>query len=508
MSVKISKQTQAEKDDYLFECFYDAGFINDLIANRYSIVSGRKGSGKTALARYLESRFEVHGIDLAHRLSIRGLSINSGDKREERLNVLLSFVLIKTVSRLLDAGLFDKKGQEYWLEFFEQNGLQGIDEFNTFVELRRTQTTGFSIKGFLKSIGIGVEASTTAADGSEYSRAVISKAPHALYSALSDSLPPGRTVMIFIDDLSDYLDESSQSELVEDIALIKNFLLALDDINSTNSDKNRDIQFISLIRQDLFEFMEGSNLNKLVTNSLEIKWSERDFASLLIKRLPCYADSQEADLANPIEAIRRQFPDEIFTTALEQFETNRQGTNFYAYMVAVSFNRPRDFLKFCYAMRNRLSESRPASFENIESAEIEYTDYFVTELRDELYLASRILHFADDADGLNRLIDLLNQRNGFNPSQLRTDLGQYLGEKSKVGRNRTEHFISELWRYGVIGYKREGDKIIHFRYLSTAPPLVLERIKDYVFYLHRGLWWFARKRRADKVNARQEDAGS
>jgi hypothetical protein len=53
----VSQQTEAEGDSFLMECFYDSGFIDKLRDNRLSIVAGRKGTGKTALARYLQVKY-------------------------------------------------------------------------------------------------------------------------------------------------------------------------------------------------------------------------------------------------------------------------------------------------------------------------------------------------------------------------------------------------------------------------------------------------------------------
>jgi len=169
--------------------------------------------------------------------------------------------------------------------------------------------------------------------------------------------------------------------------------------------------------------------------------------------------------------------------------------HFYAYMVAISFNRPRDFLMFCYAMRDRLSHKDEITYKNIESSEIEYSDYFTRELRDELFLASRIIGFSAEPEKIDQLIDILSKKNGFNPSELRTDLGQYLGEKTKLGRKKIEAFIKELWWYGVIGYKENKRQLINFNYIPGRASFNIAKIKSYILFLHRGLWWFSEKRK-------------
>ena len=167
-------------------------------------------------------------------------------------------------------------------------------------------------------------------------------------------------------------------------------------------------------------------------------------------------------------------------------------------MVAISFNRPRDFLAFCYASRLRLSLKHPATGDNIDSAEIEYSDYFKSEIRDELYLASKILDFDSDENFLNRVIDVLAERDNFNANQIRTSLSPLLKVKTSVGRKKIERFIFQLWSYGILGFKSEQEeKIINFSYVNATRGLIQDRIDKTIFYLHKGLYWFAQKRMDD-----------
>ena len=492
---KINQQTEAERDDFLIDCFYDAGFINSLINSNLSIISGRKGTGKTALARYLEKKRDAHKIDLAYRISVRNISINRNCDKNDRLNSILFFIVIKTVQKLLSEEIFSGESQKYWKDFLSQNELQNVSDYETFVEFQKTKSTGFSIKGWISSLVARVDGSVNSKNESKLSRASISKVPHSLIESLRQSLPENQTIFIFIDDMSDYLDNVGESELNKDIDLIRNFLLSFETYNSLLIDAGKKLRFVSLVRDDIFEFMQGSNINKLRSNSLMLEWNEKSFAGLLIRRLPFYQNNLDENLKNPIESLKKQFPDDVFTTTLEAFNTNRYHTNFYAYMVAISFNRPRDFLMFCYAMRDRLSLKNPVTFENIESTEVEYSDYFRKELRDELFLASRILKCEFSSEKLNQLVDILSQKDGFNSAQLRTDLSMYLGEKTSLGRNKIENFVQELWRYGILGFKDKKEDLINFRYIINHTPFVIEKIKDYIFCLHRGLWWFSKKRK-------------
>ena len=379
-----------------------------------------------------------------------------------------------------------------------QNGLQQLSDYETFAISQKKSKKGFSIKAIASYFGVKGEAKVDGGKEITKDRVTISDSPSALYDALRQTVSTDKEIIILIDDLSDYLDESDDKTLQQDINVIKDLLLNLQTYNLAFREAELKIRFVSLVRADLFEFMSGSNINKLVTDSLELAWDEKSFASLLIRRMPFFSDSLEQSLQDPVSSLKSRFPDDIFSEYLKDFTTNRYRSNFYAYMAAISFNRPRDFLQFCYALRDRLSAKKPATFENISSAEIEYTDYFIQELRDELYIASRVFHYDLSPEKINQLIDLLSQKNGFNASQIKTDLGHFLGAKTSIGKKKIEILLSELWRYGIIGVTEKQDKVIRFKYLSDVAVFTPEAMKKYTFYLHRGLWWFTRKRNGKK----------
>lgn len=509
-SLYINKQTEAEKDQYLFECFHDTGIISELVDSSYTILAGRKGAGKSAVARYLEKNTDKFGVDFAYRLSIRNFNILRSDTEKDTLDLILAYIIIKTAQKMLNIGFFNGDAINYWKDFLLSNGLEQISDYESFITSQKSNKSGFSIKAMASSWFVRGEANVSNNRESVKERASISSSPSSLYESLRQSVASDESIIIFVDDISDYLDESNEDNIKQDISIIKDLLLRLQAYNLSFLESNLKVRFISLVREDLFEYMEGSNINKLRTDSLQLQWMEKDFASLLIKRMPYYKDSLEEALLDPVKSLKERFPDEIFTEFLRNLSTHRYGSNFYAYMAAISFNRPRDFLQFCYALRDRLSSKQPATFENIDAAEIEYTDYFIQELRDELYVASRIFHYDLTQDRINQLIDLMSKKESFNAPELKADLSIFMGQKTSVGNKKIEVLVSELWRYGIIGVSEKSqksnkpektktpekvEKIIRFKYLSDTASFTPEKIKNYVFYLHRGLWWFAKKRR-------------
>lgn len=492
----IDKQTEAEKDSQLLDCFYDSGAIDELVKSSYTVLTGRKGAGKSAIARYLEKKHDDFGVDYVIRLSVRNFNLKSDGQSKDILESMLVFIAIKTAKKLLDNKLLKKSAEEFWSDFFTTNGLNGISDYESFIATKKTTKRTINFRAAF-SLFAKAEGGVDGEDGKESGRTVIAATSGNLFDSLTQSLPEDKYYLIFVDDISDYLDESDSKNIKRDINIIQDLLLKMQTFNLDLADAGLKSRFISLVRDDLFDFMEGSNTGKIKSDSLPLEWCEKDFARLIINRMAVLQDDLEASLEDPIAKLKEWFPDNIFSDLLKNFDTNRYESNFYAYMAAVSFNRPRDFLKFCYALRDRLSSDHPATKENIESAEIEYTDYLELELRNELFIASKVFDYDLSHTRVNYLIRIMTKKDVFSYSELRTELGKFFKE-NKVGHKKVEQLLDELWRYGVIGVKEKEDLIIRFRYLYSSAIFSKDRFKDYKFYLHRGLWWFAKKNLGSK----------
>ena len=497
----IDQQAEAEQDQYLFQCFHDSGQLEELLSSTYTILAGRKGAGKTAIAQYLVREFDSYQIDIACRFSIRNFNADKSGNRKDKLNDVLSFIVIKTVQKLLEVNYFDAKATGYWNNFLSQSGLQHISSYDEFKVSKESTKKSFSGKlGIPKFFG-GIGTQSDAVTQKE--RVEISESPLSLYERLKESIPADKKIILFIDDISDYLSDSDPGDLREDLDVIQDLLLYLQTVNYELKEQGAQARFVALMRDDLFDFMGGSNVNKLRRDSLYIRWGENDLAQLLIRRLPSLVGNLEDHLRNPIKSLKTVFPDSIFGERVKESSLQQYQSYFYCYMVAISFNRPRDFLQFCHVLRKKLGTRRPVvEFKNIQAAEQEYSDYFLNEVKDELFIVSGILEYDLEQTRIGELVDLLNKENGFGFQQLRTDLGRFFniktgGKTGKTGNASIEKFILELWRYGIIGFSEKKNEVIHFKYLSDSSSLFRTKTKEYKYHLHRGLWWFARKNKGE-----------
>ena len=270
----ISQQTEAEKDNYLFDCFHDTGILSELVTSNNTIVAGRKGSGKTALARYLEKNISKYNVDFAYRLSIRNFNTIDSKDQKTKLNSILFFIAVKSIQKMLNIQFFEGNSLEYWKDFLLQNGLQNVSNYESFITTQKTTISGFSLKAAASYFFAKADAKIESNNHETKTQIGISDSPASIYESLQQTIPPEKSIIIFIDDISDYLDESDSQSLSADINIIKDLLLGLQTYNLLFIENDLNIRFVSLIREDLFEFMEGSNINKLRSDSLFLTWNE------------------------------------------------------------------------------------------------------------------------------------------------------------------------------------------------------------------------------------------
>lgn len=487
--LKIAAQIQAESDSFLFDCFHDDGIIEKLIDNRFELIAGRKGAGKTAIARYLQKFHEDYGVDYATRLTLTDLQTTSRGFEIDG-DSLLKFLAITTAQDLLKKDMFTNDGKEFWSNYLTSHGLEDVSSYTDWVAKAKTVIERKAAAlGWKPVAGANLSHDET----QEYEKKIIDESTSTFFNRLSESLQDGRKVVVVVDDITDQFDNPGVKDIRNSMDQIKYVLHQLHNYNTKFNDRGVDITFVCTIRNDLWEFILGSNENKLIHNCLWLEWDEKSFCELLIKRLPHFSDDLEGALADPFTSIKRVFPDEMFEEILrlkhvKAEDIKQYKTRFYSYIQLISFNRPRDFLRLCHAMKARLSESKPIEVKHIKASELEYSDYFYNELKDELNIFSKILEI--EVSTLMNLMTTLADKSQLSYAEMKAALSRYI----KASHSKTSRFLSLLWGYSLIGISATNKRdYIHFKHNQGRNngydfPQD-EKLKEYYFLLHRGLYW-------------------
>lgn len=375
-------QTAAEDDLRLVECFYDKKYLEDLLDQNYSFITGRKGSGKTALAQYAVNSNVTTGRDYCEIISLtRDMQnpedISSDRSRDKSLvsSRTLLYIIVKLVWKMLEWNDLEDNYKTFWVTFLQQNGWNTPTGFARFHE-----TTRSDVKIFNPQISGGGFSASAFSDQSTkgWVETKISVGITDLWEAFLKSVPEKRVMHLFIDDVDTRIDPKTDP----DNEAIYRFLEGIVTFNRAALSACRAVRITVCVRSDIWRHLYGSNAQKLETNSLSIEWDEGDFFGLIAKRINPGADNNKAR-----ETVQQLFPEAPYNDFMKGNQYQHFGTNFYAYIKSMSFNRPRDFLRYCWlALRKFPTWPKDVHAEHIAAVETEFSAYLRNELKNEVYL--------------------------------------------------------------------------------------------------------------------------
>jgi hypothetical protein len=319
----------AEFDSRLQEYFLETQVYRDFVAGKIDIVSGDKGTGKSAIFRILRDRYklvpELRDVEIIPGFNEKGnpvfqrLTQSSSLPEGQYITVWKGFVLSAVGNWLLDLA----EGADY-------QDLAELDRLLQALGLRsreKSPTTIFSlIANFLRTIASPKSAELTFSL-TETGWPVV--APKLEFHHVETTTVEGQRIVYsedalrFLDSLLkahelevwfvlDRLDEAfagfPQIEVPALRALFRTFL----DFNEFDN-----IKLKLFVRSDLFRRIVGTNFVNLThvnARKIEIRWSDEDLKSMLCSRFRDNKDfihALDAVNSSDDELFQMLFPDQV-----------------------------------------------------------------------------------------------------------------------------------------------------------------------------------------------------
>lgn len=376
----------AENDGRLIEYFFKTPILNSLYDYNKSIVIGRKGTGKTAIYKYIES-----------------------EKKKYATSLLFKDYPWKVHDRFKNKIVSDRESFVYSWEFFFyieifKKLVSLIDEFKE----RKTKRQIKKIKKWLKKNWGSIEfnhketlAPKKKAFQFTFTPSVLGNSLGSISRALKDEDNIGKTLSEFNSKFENILSIILDHFDREIILLFDELDLAYssDDENYKNrlmglllaaysffSKFNKKVKIYLFLRSDIFNLLEFQDKNKIKDNMIEfLDWDSDSIDSKL---------SLKQIASNRIKVNINSQSDNFTRNWNEVFETNNIGRNQskWNFIIDRTFVRPRDLIKFMNLSleqsKNRL-RSDPNSVDKITNDDIHairknYSQYLFEELKDEL----------------------------------------------------------------------------------------------------------------------------
>ena len=447
-----------EAEEYNFENFFYRGNNKyDLLNDDSSkfIISGRKGTGKTILAKYFEKEKNKEGIPtriLNKRELVLKMYLEKGrhelDRKETELFIEYS-LLCEMANILLDEKQkFFKLGnlfRAYYiyknikiLENLVEKRFYGdnfkMDSFTTKTENEKNQQEKIGIKSCSETVAIRNSGTVDESYSQTPYFQIMNRIKKSLFY-LMDIVP----VNLIFDDL-DELDEKIDGNE----SLIKFLIDFLEVANALNNQiRNKKIKksrVIILIRSDIIKILNenSSNLNKIIADSeIRLNWIKIDrscemhpLMELIVTKIK-KSNSALKDLSNK-EIMKRFFPEKI------------NGIPVISHMLNCSYGRPRDIINMLNIIKNEYPNKKYFNADLFKDTHQEYSNRFTDELRNELstHYEQRVI------EECFQIIHYIDKK-----SFWISDIENALNEKAeKLSYFKTkEQFADFAYKHGIIG---------------------------------------------------------
>lgn len=372
--------------------FIDIGRINEkLKEDKYFLILGRKGSGKTYLGQYIKkisSQDALHFCDVSSYKDFKFqelVQLKSSDIKPNEYYEIWRWLLLLDLGKLClsDHGIPECDAKNKLSSFFEANYHSIEIDAKKVIEItKKNQVRG----GFLRSF-IDVSAGEKAEEGSYID--YIDDLESVVFDILQKSTSRYTTIY---DELDDRFrnDEYYRHSI---ISLLK----AADHINLKCVERGIKAKAIILLRTDIFSIFNDPDLNKIKrVNTLKIDWGTRVAVSAPLINMIVLKAKKSSKLMSAMrdeEVFRSLFPQNINRISPERFMLER------------SFFRPRDIITILNLIIDKYPNSHYFGWKSFLDIKQEYSEYLLDEVRNEMYG-----HYPDkQIDSILRLIKNYNK---------------------------------------------------------------------------------------------------
>jgi hypothetical protein len=415
----------ADDDQNLSEYFVSFGEFDALLAKKNLFVVGVKGSGKSAIKRYLlNSRVEnqqfVIAIDDTYSVPISELETSSPAEIKNKMKGYITGIVIR-----------------YLLESDEVSTVSKgkLKRFEDSVPLIKTLLKPVKIRPPYFEIAVGELFPEDKRSG------LLRVIDPSMSQAILESLA-GNDLWILVDDIHRVFTSDNQ-EL--SLKFIEGLIYATSDLVVRTFQKQ--LHMVLFLRAEIYEELNlrASELDKELQYLWQIVWDSDELKNFLAERIRWVLNG-EPDLDS------WKYWKLIFNT-----KNKKETIDLQNYMIERLINGPRDLLLMVdLARKTAISqESRMIGLTHIQESEFEYGDEKLNQIN---------RNFQESYEGIKQVLDYLFRKE--KRIYKRGDLEQHIRKRLLIDPDALKnfdrmrwirgctafHFLEILYRIGFIGY--------------------------------------------------------
>lgn len=488
--IDAHNELQEVGEDFYIDSFleYDKYKINSFIKGENYFICGNKGTGKTALLKYLECKLSKNTenliipirfksqIDHIYKKNMRSMANNVKEDIIEDVNVEkeTSYIIIWQIY-LINQILINANRGEYHL--FEIS-----DEYKTLINLLQLLYSDGKgrivpklIKGYAKvdaSLSKGLDASLKIEIefNKETEQINFAKTARIILDLFNKLMYLNNPVYILIDELE--LSVKNKREFSRDIELIRDLILTVDKMNHLSKENGYNIKLIASVRSEVINnvLAYGYEINKCIEDyGVTVYWFQKGGSYLespLLKLIENKIHASERELGCSVS-------EDVWNT---YFSPMINGMEVRKYILSYSWQRPRDVIRMMRLIQDEWKNEEVFSQEMFDKAMQKYSEKTWNEIGEEL-----ILSYPNERDiqAIKKFFTGIQVPFSYQYLNKRAEeLGTiYDYIRSFFEKNTMIDFLEKMFEWGVIGNsgQRMVFKFLGDRDLSPTNDMILHR---------------------------------
>lgn len=381
----------ADKDDFLYECFEDHEAFIELLKFKKFLIVGRKGSGKTAIFKKLLKIREHDVFTIGHTFSDypwhyhdkqARVGVPAYDKFTHSWKYLILLTLAKIILNKDQSLPYDDESMDLTAKIenfvIDTYGTRDVDITQIFTPAKKLRIKpNIKVDADMVSAGVSLESIPM-----EMLPTIIQEVNSNLLAYVLRSLNPNNKYYVCFDQL----DLGFNPEDPEYSNRLISLILACRDINTSARENGKKVMVALFLRDDIYDILHFEDKNKITENYLSmIEWdtlrTTKTLKGLMEKRFSKLLGTNE-------------FPSVAWEDVFDETQEMTGHQKKYQHIIDRTYLRPRDIIKFCNVVLSQYKDRKSSDngvtnekFNNVDinKAKTNYSDYMLKELDDEIH---------------------------------------------------------------------------------------------------------------------------
>jgi len=359
--------------------FFVTPVVKTILAGHKRYVVGRKGSGKSAIAKYISSLDEPRVFSKC--LDFGNFPFedlyNLPDNRFPQSSQYVTFwkyvILCGVVQMFVENTVIPKPLRKEIKQVFFPGGIKNLSS-------AMSHWNNLELGGSF----LGTGATAKAGKETMVNEVSIRQKLEILKNFVLENIDTSKYFILF-DDLDEGHEEMNDPEIRKKYtSLISSLFKAVEGIKRDFSQSNARIYPILFLRDDIFRIVDDNNRTKWLRNMVHLNWTKENLRKMIAHRIrvdggfhPQLSDANVWNALVSRGAVKYHKGADLISKPI------------YKFMLGYTHYRPRDLIVFMqlaaeYAVHNRNNSDyklTPACFKNVVTA---FSEYMTLQLEDEL----------------------------------------------------------------------------------------------------------------------------